>query len=349
MKRTRVFLAAGLILACGLPAGAQEKKREKAQERPPAESPKKAEPPAPEQSATQHSVVIGGVPINYTATAGTLILRNEKDEPRASVGYTAYTKRDVTDLSRRPITFAYNGGPGSSSIWLHMGALGPRRIVTTDAAANSSRPLPGRGQRGEPPRQDRPRPDRSCRDRVLAARSATPRRRTSGAWTRTSTPSHRFIKQYVSDNGRWNSPKYLLGRELRDDPVRGRRRLPADAREHGVQRRDPRVGRAGHRRRSFPWKGNDRPYALFLPTFAACAWYHKVLPSPPASLDALLDEVAPLRARPLHRRADEGGLPARRRAPGSGREAAPVHRALRRVRREGAISGSPRRSSPRSF
>ena len=79
----------------------------------------------PETYITKHSAKIDGKIISYTATAGTLILKNEKDEPVATIGYIAYTKDGEADAQKRPVTFAYNGGPGSSSLWLHMGALGP--------------------------------------------------------------------------------------------------------------------------------------------------------------------------------------------------------------------------------
>ena len=78
----------------------------------------------PEKFVTKHSIKIDNKVINYTATAGTLILKNEKDEPVASFGYTAYTKDGETDMSKRPVTFSYNGGPGSPSMWLHMGEIG---------------------------------------------------------------------------------------------------------------------------------------------------------------------------------------------------------------------------------
>ncbi len=70
--------------------------------------------------------------VSYTATAGTMILKNEKDSSVAIFGYTAYTRDGQTGNAKRPVTFAYNGGPGSSSMWLHMGALGPRRVVVND-------------------------------------------------------------------------------------------------------------------------------------------------------------------------------------------------------------------------
>ena len=97
--------------------------------------------PKEEKSVTRHSVTIDGKLITYTATAGALILRNEQDEPIAFYGYTAYTKDGQSDLSKRPITFSYNGGPGSSSIWLHMGVMGPkgRDIAICANAAGFSR------------------------------------------------------------------------------------------------------------------------------------------------------------------------------------------------------------------
>jgi carboxypeptidase C (cathepsin A) len=87
--------------------------------------------PKAESSLTQHRLSIAGRSIDYTATAGTLIVRDEEDKPMASIGYVAYTRPDVKG-GARPITFAFNGGPGSSSMWLHMGVLGPRRVVVAD-------------------------------------------------------------------------------------------------------------------------------------------------------------------------------------------------------------------------
>ena len=81
----------------------------------------------PEQSITQHRITMRSGVIDYTATAGTLILRDDDDKPIASMGYVAYVKNGVKDPGTRPVMFAFNGGPGSSSMWLHMGGLGPRR------------------------------------------------------------------------------------------------------------------------------------------------------------------------------------------------------------------------------
>ena len=83
-------------------------------------------------SETSGSVRINGSRIEYNASAGTLLLKDEDGKATASVFYIAYTKKGVSDLSLRPITFVFNGGPGSSSVWLHMGAFGPKKVLMTD-------------------------------------------------------------------------------------------------------------------------------------------------------------------------------------------------------------------------
>ncbi|MGH8399354.1 MAG: S10 family serine carboxypeptidase-like protein, partial [Gammaproteobacteria bacterium] len=88
--------------------------------------------PKATQSVTTGSVTVEGKRIDYTATAGTIILRNRFDQPTGSMFYVAYVNRGVANESQRPVTFIYNGGPGSSSIWLHMAAFGPERVVMPD-------------------------------------------------------------------------------------------------------------------------------------------------------------------------------------------------------------------------
>src|SRR3989442_12253065 len=96
--------------------------------------------PKEESSITEHTVRIGGQTIPYKATAATILLKDEKGEANASIFYMAYTRNDVKDVSQRPLAFLYNGGPGASSIWLHMGSFGPKRVVTTDAEATPPPP-----------------------------------------------------------------------------------------------------------------------------------------------------------------------------------------------------------------
>ena len=164
----------------------------------------------PEKFVTKHSVKIEGKVINYTATAGTLILRNEKDEPIAAFGYTAYTKDGEIDMSKRPITFSYNGGPGSSSMWLHMGIMGPRRVVVNDPQPNGSAPYRI---------EDNNYSILDVSDVVMMDPVGTGLSRAVGKAKNTDfwgvDPDIRsvsqFIKNYVHENERWNSPKYLLG------------------------------------------------------------------------------------------------------------------------------------------
>src|SRR5688572_6433239 len=83
-------------------------------------------------SVTKHTLDVGGQRVAYTATAGTILLRDDKNKPEASVFYVAYTRDDVTDRARRPIFYSFNGGPGTASVWMHMGFTGPRKVVYDD-------------------------------------------------------------------------------------------------------------------------------------------------------------------------------------------------------------------------
>ena len=92
---------------------------------------KATEVPEAKVSVTEHQAKVGGKNVKYTVTAGTMLMKNDKGKPHALFGYTAYVD-DSADKASRPIMFAYNGGPGSASIWLHMGVLGPQRAVVTE-------------------------------------------------------------------------------------------------------------------------------------------------------------------------------------------------------------------------
>jgi len=262
----------------------------RAADKPAGDEPKKAaaEPPKAEQSVTEHSVEIGGKTISYTATAGTLIVRNDKDEPTAAMGYVAYTMRGA-EASRRPVTFSYNGGPGSSSVWLHMGALGPRRIVTTDAGPTP--PAPYRVVDNAYSILDKT--DLVMIDPVGTGISrAVGEAKDKDFWgvDQDIDSISRFIKQYVSDNNRWNSAKYLLGESYgttRSAGIVDHLQTRENMAFNGVIL----VSVALDIEAIFEWPGNERPYALFLPTFAAVAAYHHALPHPPAQLEPFLREV----------------------------------------------------------
>ena len=110
--------------------------------------------PPPRADKTQHQITLAGKTLKYTATVGWLILNDKKkDKPIARFGYTAYTLDGVKDPARRPITFAFNGGPGSASIWLHMGALGPRRVVVERRRLRAAAAGAAGGQRVQHPRR----------------------------------------------------------------------------------------------------------------------------------------------------------------------------------------------------
>ena len=282
-------IAVLLVIAAAWTASAlaQDKPAEKPADKPSADTAKK-EPPKAEQSVTQHSIVIGGVPIAYTATAGTLIVRNDKDEPWASMGYVAYVKKDAGAAGRRPITFAFNGGPGSSSVWLHMGALGPRRVVTADAGPTPPPPY----QVVDNAYSILDRTDLVMIDPVGTGLSkAVGDAKDKDFWGADPDIDSigRFIRQYVSDTGRWNSPKYLLGESY------GTTRGPGIVDQlqgkgmafNGVIL----VSVAMDLSSLFDYPGNDKPYPLILPGYAAVSAYHKVLPTPPKDLEAFLTEV----------------------------------------------------------
>ena len=84
------------------------------------------------KSETEHSLTIAGQKIDYTATAGTLALKDAEGKTTADIFFVSYTKKGVTDAATRPLTFSFNGGPGSSSVWMHMGLLGPKRVKLRD-------------------------------------------------------------------------------------------------------------------------------------------------------------------------------------------------------------------------
>jgi carboxypeptidase C (cathepsin A) len=225
---------------------------------------------------THHRARIGGQDIAYTATAGTLLLRDDDGKVRASVYMTAYTRDGFPDPARRPITFAYNGGPGSASAWLHMGAFGPRRVVMDDE-----------GWAPPPPYQmtDNNESLLDVTDLVFIDPVSTGFSRPAPGENPSSFHGVRediesvgdFIREYISRYERWSSPKFLAGESYGTTRSAGLSRylqeklnvylngifLVSSILNFGTARFDV---------------GNDLPYPLFLPTYTATAWYHKKLP-----------------------------------------------------------------------
>jgi carboxypeptidase C (cathepsin A) len=237
------------------------------------------------RKVTHHSVVIAGRPFAYTATAGTLTIRDDEGKPTLSMFYVAYTAGDGRD-TRRPVTFMYNGGPGSSSMWLHMGSLGPVRVATESPVSTHNAPYaivdnneslldksdlvfldaPGAGF------------SRPLGDTKLAAFWGTDPDIDTFA---------RGVERYLTLYDRWNSPKVIFGESYGTTRSAGLAyRLQQDgAQLNGVVllssilnygRRDP---------------GFDQELINYLPSYAAAAAYHHRLATPPADLPAFLREV----------------------------------------------------------
>jgi carboxypeptidase C (cathepsin A) len=247
--------------------------------------PKEAPIPKEETSVTRHSVSVGGRSLAYTATAGNLLIKNDKDEAVASLFYVAYTTGDA----KRPVTFVFNGGPGSSSMWLHMGSFAPVRVVTPEA--DNTPPAPY--QVGPNPETLLDKTDLVYVD-AIGTGFSKPVGKGEGKdfWgvDQDISAFGRFIQRYVSVNARWNSPKFLMGESYGTTRAAG---LALWLENKGLALNgvvlvsswlNPYVDYFG------PVYAVDEPYELYLPTMAATAWYHKKLSNPPADLAALVQQ-----------------------------------------------------------
>jgi carboxypeptidase C (cathepsin A) len=277
------------MFAAALPFCAQA--QDKAADKPADKPADAATPPAPkeESSVTDHSIKIGSQTIPYKATAATILIKNEKDEPTALIYSTAYTRSDVKDSSQRPIAFVYNGGPGSSSVWLHMGSFSPKRVVTVNAEAT-------------PPAPYKLTDNANClldkTDLVFVDPVGTGFSHAVGKaadkdfWgvDQDVKSLAQFINTYISRNNRWNSPKFLIGESYgtfrsaalsnylqnHDGMYFNGIVLISSVLDLGTISFNP---------------GEDMPYVFYLPSYAATAWYHKVLANRPDNLPAFLEEA----------------------------------------------------------
>jgi carboxypeptidase C (cathepsin A) len=241
------------------------------------------------KSVTHHSITINGKVINYTATAGALTIYSELDSAVASVGYVAYTLDGVTDATTRPVMFAYNGGPGSSSIWLHMGALGPKRVVLNDPNENDAAPYK---------LEDNANSVIDVTDLVMidpvgtGISHALGKNKNADFWGVDADIKSisEFVKAYIMTNDRWNSPKYLLGESygtFRSAGVGDYLFNNMGISVNGIIL----VSDVLDIRQLAFLSGDDLPYEIYLPTYAAVAWYHNKLPNKPANLESFLNEV----------------------------------------------------------
>jgi len=244
--------------------------------------------PAEESSVTEHTIRLDGQTVPYRATAATMLLQNAQGDTIGSLYYTAYTRTDVRDLRPRPIAFIYNGGPGSASAWLHMGAFGPRRIVVNDPTATPPAPYEVVDNVGSLI---------DVTDMVFIDPIGTGFSALAGKGTgkdfwgvdEDAASLAQFITRYVSRNSRWNSPKYLIGESYGTtrSAVLGNRLQSREGMDlNGIVL----ISAVLDFETLLFAPGHDLSYVLYLPSYAITAAYHGLTPKP-ADPAAFLDEV----------------------------------------------------------
>jgi carboxypeptidase C (cathepsin A) len=228
-------------------------------------------PPLEEKSSVTHSSVrIGGQQINYTATAANYIIKADDGTPKASFFFVGYTKDDAPDKSKRPLSFIYNGGPGSASSYTHMG-LGPKRIVLTDDGFGMPAPY-SIVENGD---SFLDATDMIFVDAISTGYSRpAPGENTAQFYgvEQDATYFADFIYQYLTRNERWASPKFLIGESY--GTTRSAQLSYTLQRRHQIYLNGVALLSAvgfGN------WGADDRTI-FFLPTMVTSAWYHKVLP-----------------------------------------------------------------------
>ena len=245
---------------------------------------KKEEKPIPKDNlvVTQHTVRIGGKEIKYTVTAGTMVLKEETpdreketegEKPRAQVFFVAYTKDGNGSKAKRPLTFSFNGGPGSSSVWLHLGVLGPRRVVLTDEGELP--PPPFRLTDNQYSLLDET--DLVFIDPVSTGYSRAVDGQKPKDWHEFRKDIESvgdFIRLYTTRYNRWLSPKFLIGESYGTTRAAG---LSGYLQErHGLYLNGLMLISAVLDFTTILFNpNNELPFTLFLPGYAATAWYHK--------------------------------------------------------------------------
>jgi carboxypeptidase C (cathepsin A) len=245
-------------------------------------------------SKTQHSVILDGKKLDYTVTAGTMLLKEEVEESgevaKASIFYMAYTLNGVDSTVDRPVTFSFNGGPGSSSVWMHLGLLGPKRVLFDD----DGKPL-------SPPYKlvDNEFSLLSHTDLVFIDPVSTGYSRTVPKEKPDQYHSLKkdiesvgeFIRLWTTRNNRWSSAKFLIGESYGTTRAGGLAEFLQS--RYGMYLNGIMLVSSILNfitARFTP--GNDLPYVLFLPSYAATAWYHnKLSPELQKDLRKTLDQV----------------------------------------------------------
>jgi carboxypeptidase C (cathepsin A) len=245
--------------------------------------------PPPLVSVTRHTGIFGGQRVAFTATASETYLKGEDGTPKASLFSVAYVKDGPRDPNR-PVTFLFNGGPGSGSVWLQMGAFGPKRVaIPSDARDDGGPPYP---------LLDNPDCLLDVTDIVFIDPVGTGFSHALGKteakeyWgvTQDAKSVAEFIRLWLNQNGRWNAPKYLGGESY------GTTRSAAVANQLEGAYNDVSLDGIILMSTILDFgaeafvQGNDMPYILYLPTMAATAWYHHKVADAP-SLEAFVQEA----------------------------------------------------------
>jgi carboxypeptidase C (cathepsin A) len=286
MRTGIIFLAASLMISSIL-AGSSAWAEAEEKLAPPVED--TAEPEA-KVFTSEHEIQVGGKRLNYTATAGTMLLRDEEGKVVAEFGYTSYVKKGANPATR-PIMFAWNGGPGSASLWLHMGVLGPQLAKVEDLQVNGKGPF----GRIENPNSIIDRVDLVMVDPVGTGYSrAVGEAENEDFWgvdndIRTVSD---FIAQYITSNGRWTSPKFILGESyggMRAGGVSYDLLTRHNVGLNGVVLVSPYMDVAGGG--GVGVANMVVGYTMTLSGYAATAWFHDALDNKPADFQAFLAEV----------------------------------------------------------
>lgn len=236
-------------------------------------------PVAETTAQTHHSITMNGQKIDYTVTTGTIILKEEDveegEKQKASIFYVAYTKENPEP--NRPLTFSFNGGPGSSSVWMHLGLVGPKRVLMTEE-----------GEPVGPPHKlvDNEFSLFDVTDLVFIDPVSTGYSRTVPKEKPDQFHSVRkdiesvgeFIRIWTTRNQRWTSPKFLIGESYGTTRAAG---LAGYLHQrHGMYLNGIMFVSSilNFMTAKFD-EGNDLPFILFLPSYTATAWYHHKLPA----------------------------------------------------------------------
>ncbi len=266
-----------------------------------------------ERHESRGTITMAGKRLEYSAVSGTMMIEDKKGQPGALMSYVAYFKKVEGPQARRPLTFFYNGGPGSATVWLHMGAFGPKRVVTgngvhVDPAPyaivdNEYTPLdvtdmvfidaPGTGY-GRVGVEETNFPQEADKLKLAQVHNEELKRDFYGV-DQDARAFDIFITKFLSRFERWNSPKYLFGESYgttRSAVLAAMLQRQSAVDLNGVMLLSQILNFGFSVDRASANPGNDMPYVLSLPSYAATAWYHKKAANAPARLETFVDEVS---------------------------------------------------------